>query len=296
MTPEVMEMASAFPTIRRMQDLAAPAPNRSTPRPLPRSFGEHLRRWRQQRRLSQLELSSEAAISTRHLSCVETGRASPSREVVLRLAERLQVPLRERNTLLVAAGFAPMYRERPLADPAMAPARAAIELFLRSHEPWPALALDRHWNIVASNRSVAPLLQGADPSLLQAPLNVARLSLHPMGLAPRLANLAQWRSHLLERLQQQVQVTADPVLQALLEELEGYPAPEGAHPEPLAGQLGGVLVPLQFDTPAGILSFISTTTVFGSPVDITLQELALETFLPADEATAEALRAQATAF
>jgi transcriptional regulator with XRE-family HTH domain len=187
-------------------------------RPAPRAaqpFGDHLRHWRQHRRLSQLDLAHEADISTRHLSFVETGRSVPSREMVLRLSERLDIPLRERNALLVAAGYAPMYRERPLNDPALDSARQAVELLLKSHEPYPALALDRHWNIVATNRMVPHLLAGADPSLLQAPVNVLRLSLHPKGLAPRIANLVQWRDHLFERLRQQITATADPALVAL---------------------------------------------------------------------------------
>src|SRR5687768_5402078 len=172
-------------------------------------FGEHLRFWRQHRRMSQLDLAGEADISTRHLSFVETGRSVPSREMVLRLAERLQVPLRERNALLVAAGYAPMYRERPLSDPALAPARQAVDLILKAHEPYPALAVDRHWNLLAANRMVAPLLAGAAPALLEAPSNVLRLSLHPQGLAPRILNLVQWREHLFERLQQQIRATRD---------------------------------------------------------------------------------------
>jgi hypothetical protein len=186
-----------------------------------------------------------------------------------------------------------MYRERPLDDPALSAARQAIDLILKSHEPWPALALDRHWNIVAHNRAVAPLLAGAHSSLLQPPVNVARLSLHPQGLATRIANLRQWRGHLLERLDQQVRATDDPVLISLREELQACPVPEGDEAPPLPGQLAGVLVPLQFRVGDAVLTFISTTTVFGSPVDVTLQELALETFLPADEATAEAMRALA---
>lgn len=254
-----------------------------------RPFGEHLRHWRQQRRLSQLELASDAEISTRHLSFVETGRSSPSREMVLRLAERLQVPLRERNALLMAAGYAPMYGERPLDDPALAAARQAVDLILKRHEPFPALAVDRHWNLVAANAMVPHLLAGADPSLLRGPVNVLRLSLHPQGLAPRIVNLAQWRHHLLERLGQQVQHSGDPALVALLEELLGYPAPTGSRPE-LDGAHIGIAVPLRFRSPQGVLSFISTTTVFGTPVDITLQELALETFFPADDFTAKVLR------
>jgi transcriptional regulator with XRE-family HTH domain len=260
-----------------------------TSRTTPRPFGEHLRHWRQRRRLSQLDLASDAEISTRHLSFVETGRSSPSREMVLRLAERLQVPLRERNALLVAAGYAPMYRERPLDDPALAAARQAVDLILKGHEPFPALAVDRHWNLVAANSMVPHLLAGADPSLLQGPMNVLRLSLHPQGLAPRIVNLAQWRRHLFERLRQQIQQTGDAALVMLLEELQGYPAPADQQAD-LEGEHLGIAMPLQFRSPQGVLSFISTTTVFGTPNDVTLQELALETFFPADQATAAALR------
>ncbi|WP_372660953.1 helix-turn-helix domain-containing protein [Hydrogenophaga sp.] len=254
------------------------------------SFGEHLRYWRQRRRLSQLALAGEAGVSTRHLSFVETGRAGPSREMVLRLSERLDVPLRDRNTLLAAAGYAPMYRERALDDPEMAAAHQAVQLILKSHEPWPALAMDRHWNLVASNRMVPLLLAGIPPELLQPPVNVLRLSLHPRGLAPRIANLAQWRRHLLERLHQQIRATGDPVLAALRDELQALPTQEPAQEVELAGEHPGVLMPFRFQTPQGVLTLISTVTVFGSPVDITLQELALETFFPADAASAERLR------
>ena len=271
-------------------DTAAALPRPHAP-PAGRPFGEHLRFWRQHRRMSQLDLAGEAEISTRHLSFVETGRSVPSREMVLRLAERLDVPLRERNALLVAAGYAPMYRERPLDDPALGPAREAVQLILKSHEPHPALAVDRHWNLLAHNAMVPHLLAGADPGLLQPPINVLRLSLHPKGLAPKIVNLGQWRHHLFERLRQQVQATGDAQLADLHEELQAYPVPEDAHDTRLAGELLGVAMPLRFRTPGGELSFISTTTVFGTPVDVTLQELALETFFPADAFTAAALRA-----
>jgi transcriptional regulator with XRE-family HTH domain len=257
-------------------------------------FGAHLRHWRTRRRLSQLDLAQEAEVSTRHLSYVETGRAAPSREMVLRLAERLDVPLRERNALLVAAGFAPMYRQRSLDDPAMASARRAVDLVLKGHEPFPALAVDRHWNLVAHNALVPMLMAGAAPELVKAPINVLRLSLHPDGLASRIANLAQWRAHLLERLQQQIAATGDTVLQALHDELEAYPAPQVSHDTPAADtDLSGVVVPFQLATPNGVLSFISTTTIFGTPVDVTLQELAVESFFPADAQTAAALAALA---
>ena len=257
-------------------------------------FGVHLRHWRTHRRLSQLDLAQEAEVSTRHLSYVETGRAAPSREMVLRLAERLEVPLRERNALLVAAGFAPMYRQRSLDDPAMASARRAVDLVLKGHEPFPALAVDRHWNLVAHNALVPMLMAGAAPELVKPPINVLRLSLHPDGLASRIANLAQWRAHLLERLQQQIAATGDTALQALHDELEAYPTPQVSHDTPAVDtELSGVVVPFQLATPNGVLSFISTTTIFGTPVDVTLQELAVESFFPADAQTAAALTALA---
>jgi transcriptional regulator with XRE-family HTH domain len=262
----------------------------SAPRPGLRPVGEQLRDWRQRRRMSQLDLATEAEISTRHLSFLETGRAQPSREMVLHLAERLQVPLRERNALLVAAGFAPMFKERPLDDPALQAARQAIDLVLRGHEPYPALAVDRHWNLVAANRAIGPFLEGIDPELLQPPVNVLRLALHPKALAPRIANLVEWRAHLVARLHQQIASNADPGLQELLRELLDYPVPAEAAAHAPAHDYAGVVVPLQLRTPQGVLSFFSTITVFGTPVDVTLSELALEAFFPADAATAEALR------
>jgi transcriptional regulator with XRE-family HTH domain len=254
-------------------------------------IGEHLRVWRQRRRLSQLELAGDAEISTRHLSFLETGKAQPSREMVLRLAEQLEVPLRERNAMLIAAGFAPKFQERALDHPSLTIARQAIDLVLAAHEPFPALAVDRHWTMVTSNKAVAPLLGGVDASLLQPPVNVLRLSLHPKGLAPRIANLAEWRGHLLARLQHQVQATADEMLAALLEELKRYPG-HGAASGRIAParDYAGIVVPLELVTPNGTLAFFSTTTVFGTPVDVTLSELAVEAFFPADTATAHALR------
>ncbi|HEY8618057.1 helix-turn-helix transcriptional regulator [Phenylobacterium sp.] len=250
--------------------------------------GEHLREWRQRRRLSQLDLACEAEISARHLSFLETGRAQPSREMVLRLAEQLQVPLRDRNLLLVSAGYAPVFPERPLDDPALSPARTAVELILKAHEPSPALAIDRGWNLVLANAAVAPLLRDVAPALLQLPVNVFRLALHPDGLAPRTVNLPEWRAHLLERLRREIEITADSGLIALMDEVAAYPAPAGPRhrPDPAA-----VVVPFQLATPSGVLSLVSTTTVFGTPVDVTVSELALETFFPADDATARALAA-----
>jgi transcriptional regulator with XRE-family HTH domain len=252
--------------------------------------GNLLRTWRQRRRLSQLALACDAEISQRHLSFIESGRASPSREMVLHLAEQLDVPLRDRNMLLVAAGFAPIYRERPLDDPALQAARKAFEVVLKGHEPYPALAVDRHWTLVAANRALSALLTGADPGLLQPPVNVLRLSLHPAGLAPRIVNLTQWREHILARLNRQVEVTADRVLADLLVELRDYPSGSKSRDTTRAREFAGVVVPLQLNSASGALSFFSTTTVFGTPIDITLSELAIESFFPADAATVEVMR------
>ena len=247
--------------------------------------GTLLREWRQRRRLTQMDLALEAEVSPRHLSFVETGRAQPSREMLLRLSEQLDVPLRERNALLVSAGFAPMYRERPLGDAALEAARQAVELVLAAQKPFPAFALDRHWNIVATNHAMPQLFAGIADELRGPPMNALRVSLHPQGLAPRIANLAEWRAHLLSRLRRQVGLTADPALRQLLEECAAYPGGEAPAVEP-----HGVLVPLRLHAPGGTLSFFSTTTVFGTPVDVTLSELAIEMFFPADEATARAVR------
>lgn len=260
----------------------------------PAHVGELLRHWRQRRRLSQLDLAGDAEISTRHLSFLETGRARPSREMLLRLAEWLDVPLRERNTMLLAAGYAPVFPERPLADPSMETARRAIQRVLTAHEPYPAMAVDRHWTLVMANAVVPQLMAGVEEaSLLQPPVNVLRLSLHPKGIAPRILNLEQWRSHLLTRLHRQIEVSGDPMLKALFDELRDYPVGESGragNAEAAEHDLAGIAVPLQLAIPGGRLSLISTTTVFGTPVDLTLAELALETFFPADEVSAEALR------
>ncbi len=255
----------------------------------PLHVGEHLREWRQRRHLSQLGLAVDAEISARHLSFVETGRAAPSREMVLRLAERLEVPLRERNVLLVAAGFAPAFPQRALDDPALKSARQAIDLVLKAHEPNPALAYDRHWNLVSANRMVAPLLDGVPEPLLGQPFNILRLAFHPEGLAPRTVNLAEWAAHLLERLHRQCEATADPELLKLYQDLKRYPIPARAGPI----SADNVAIPFKLRHNGEVLSFISTTMVFGTPVDITLSELALETFFPADDLTAERLREMA---
>ncbi len=241
--------------------------------------------------MSQLLLATEADISTRHLSFVESGRALPSREMVMHLAERLDVPLRARNALLVAAGYAPLFRERPLSDPQLAAAREAVELVLKGHEPYPALAIDRHWTIVTTNNALAPLLSGASPELLMPPVNALRLSLHPRGIAASIVNWHAWREHVLARLQRQIEVSGDDTLSALRDELATYPPPPDAGPaDPDDTRLNQIAVPLRLRTPLGVLSFFSTTTVFGTPVDVTLSELAIEAFFPADQQTAAALR------
>jgi hypothetical protein len=212
--------------------------------------------------------------------------------MILHLSEQLDIPLRERNVMLMSAGYAPVFPERPLEDPALDAARKAIDLVLAGHEPYPALAIDRHWTLVAYNKAVMHLLEGIDPLLLQPPVNVLRLSMHPSGLGPRIANAAQWRSHLIARLRRQIDVSADATLTELLNELSSYPVPPQAETNApfIDREYAGVIVPFQLVTEHGVLSFFSTTTIFGTPVDITLSELAIESFFPADAATAQALR------
>jgi len=257
------------------------------------SFGAMLREWRSRRRMSQLDLASEAEISQRHLSFVESGRAAPSRDMVLHLAEQLDVPLRQRNRLLLAAGFAPSFNERRLDDPSLAPAMAAVNLVLKGHEPYPAIAVDRHWNLISGNAAIGPFLEGIEEqSLLVPPVNVLRLSLHPRGLAPRILNLNEWRAHLIERLKRQNDAVGDPVLADLEKELLSYPGAARSgrppQPDPMA-----IAHPLRIRQGDAVLSFISTITVFGTPLDVTLSELAIESFFPADEETGAALRSLA---
>ncbi|HEX8466621.1 MAG TPA: helix-turn-helix transcriptional regulator [Allosphingosinicella sp.] len=247
--------------------------------------GTQIRTWRGRRRLSQLDLALDAEISARHLSFIETGRSRPSRAMLLRLAERLRIPPRERNVLLVAGGFAPALPARTLDDPELAAARQAVDKVLAAYEPFPALAIDLHWNLVAANSGIAPFLTDVARHLLEPPLNVLRLSLHPEGLAPRIENLAQWRGYIFRRLEEQIDASADPVLAALLEELRAYP---GGIAE---NGTGGIAILLKVRQGGHLLSFLSMTTVFGTPVDITLSELAIEAFLPGDAETAAILRA-----
>jgi transcriptional regulator with XRE-family HTH domain len=247
--------------------------------------GELLRDWRQRRRLSQLDLSLEAGVSTRHLSFVETGRARPSAEMVLHLAGELEVPLRERNRLLLAAGYAPVYEERALDEPEMQPVHDAVQLVLDGHDPYPAIAVDRGWALLAHNRGAALLMTDLPEELLAPPVNVLRVSLHPDGMAPRIVNLAQWKAHILDRLGRQARITGDPALRTLHDELDAYPAPPHEHE-----RVNDVVVPLRLRTPGGELRFFSTVTTFGTPVDITVEELSIESFFPADRETADRLR------
>jgi transcriptional regulator with XRE-family HTH domain len=254
----------------------------------PPTIGHQIRDWRVRRGLSQLDLACEAEVSSRHVSFVETGRAAPSREMVLRLSESLDVPLRDRNALLLAAGFAPIFPERALADPGLGAAQEIIDLLLAGHDPYPALAVDRHWNLLAANRAASALLSAIPAALLLPPVNVLRVSLHPDGLGRRILNLAEWRAHILGRVRRQLAASGDPGLARLLEELAALPGAEVAAVDARPG--GAIAVPLRLQTEVGVLSLISTTTVFGAPLDVTLAELALETFFPADAPTREALR------
>ena len=251
-----------------------------------RSVGELLREWRHRRRLSQLDLAIEADISARHLSFVETGRSRPTSQMILQLAEHLDVPLRERNALLLAGGYAPAYPQRGLGEPELAAVRAALRQVLDGHQPYPALVVNRWWELLDANPAVPVLTAGAAPWLLEPPVNVLRLSLHPDGMAPRIANLAEWRAHVLARLHRQAATTADPRLDGLHEELRGYP---GGLADTPPGP--SVMVPLRYRLGGTELALFSTTAVIGTPRDVTVDELAIEAFYPADTATASALQA-----
>jgi len=257
--------------------------------------GPLLRDWRQRRNLSQLDLASMAGVSSRHLSFVETGRARPSREMVLHLAEELDVPLRERNALLVAAGFAPVYGHRHIDAPEMQPVRDALDALLKGHEPYPAIVCDRLWNLVSANPMSWVLVEGVDAALLDPPINVLRISLHPDGLAPRIRNLAEVSSHLLTRLRRQVHLTGDQEAADLYDELVSYP---GITTDLAASEIEGpsaVVLPVRYTVRDRELALFSTIATFGTPVDVTLAELVIESFFPADDATGETLREWAAA-
>ena len=254
--------------------------------------GGLLRDWRKRRRLSQMDLALEAGISTRHLSFVETGRSRPSPDMVVALAEQLEVPLRERNELLLAAGYAPCYGARSLDDPTLSEVRDAVSRVLAAHEPYPAIAVDRHWNLVASNEALGPMLEGVAPELLVPPVNTIRLALHPDGMAPRIINLGEYRADLIHRLEREARLTGDTRLIELRDEMLGYPGPEA----PPAGPGSAVTVQLRLAPPGGRdqyggeLAFFSTITTFGTAVDVTVSELSVEAFFPANPETAARLR------
>ena len=260
----------------------------------PATVGPLLRNWRQRRRLSQLELSLGAGVSARHVSFVETGRSRPSAEMVLQLADQLEVPLRDRNQLLLAAGHAPVFGQHELDDPEMTPVRDAIDVILEGHEPYPAVVVDRAWERLAANRAAGLLIERVAPDLLKPPFNVMRASLHPDGLAPHIANLGEWRAHLLSRLRRQTLLTGDPALANLLEEVSAYPGPGGDDQREDSGPLGDIAVPLRLHTSLGELALISTIATFGTAVEVTASELSIESFFPANEQTASALRAYVT--
>jgi transcriptional regulator with XRE-family HTH domain len=253
-----------------------------------RGAGDLLRHWRQQRRRSQLDLALDAGVSARHLSFVETGRARPSSGLLLALAEQLEVPLRERNALLLAAGYAPAYPETELDDEQAAAVRESLGHLLAGHEPYPAVVLDRYGDVVLTNRAVGPLLEGADPALLGPPVNVYRLGLHPGGLVPRIRDRAGWTAHLVHRLTRLERLSGDRRLTALLAEVRSYPGVVEALAERPAGS--ELLLTVELASPRGELALHTTVTSFGDPHDVTLSELAVESFFPADERTRDLLR------
>ena len=246
--------------------------------------GDLIREWRQRRRLSQLDLAIAANVSSRHLSFVETGRSRPTSEMILHLAEHLDVPLRDRNALLLAGGFAPAYPERGLAEPELHAVKNALKRVLDGHEPYPAAVVNRWWELVDANAGIALFTGDVSPELLEPPVNVLRLSLHPDGMAPRIANLPEWRAHLLARLHRQAEATGDQRLAALHDELSAYPGGRAGTPGP-----ADVVVPLRYRAAGAELSFLSITAVIGTPMDVTVEELAIESFYPADHQTAKAL-------
>lgn len=246
--------------------------------------GELIRYWRGRRHLTQQELAIECRVSARHLSFIETGRSKPSPEMVMRMCEQLEVPLRHRNDILLAAGHAPAYSESSLAEPSMAKVSAALIQLLEGHMPFPALVVDRHWVMVDANAGIDPLVIGCAADLLEPPVNVLRLSLHPDGMAPRIRNLPQWRGHVLSRLEHQIRATGDVELVRLRDELRDYPGDTDHAPQ------DSLVVPLRVEVKGEELSFFSTTTVFGTPMDVTVAELAIESFFPADERTGRIVR------
>jgi transcriptional regulator with XRE-family HTH domain len=275
--------------------LAASRPAPSAVTPADQGVGPLLRAWREQRRVSQLELALRADSSARHISFIETGRSKPSEEMVLRLAEHLDVPVRERNALLLAAGYAPRYPQTPLDDPALDALREGLERLIQGYEPYPALVVDGLYNVVAANRGVLMLLDGIPESLLARPLNAMRLTLHPQGLAPRIRNLREWRGHLLDQMGRQIALHRSRQLRALYEEVAAYPVPETddeAESDEPASPVFHFALPMRIEHEGRTLSFVSSISTFNTPMDVTVAELAIETLVPADPATAKYLQSQ----
>jgi transcriptional regulator with XRE-family HTH domain len=255
-----------------------------------KGVGPLLRGWREQRRVSQLELALRAGSSSRHISFIETGRSRPSEEMVLRLAEHLEVPVRERNALLLAAGYAPHYAETPLDDPAMNALREGVERLIQGYEPYPALVVDATYNVLAANQGITMLLHGIPEALLTPPLNAMRLTLHPEGLAPRIRNLHAWRGHLLAQMERQVALSRSEPLRAVYEEVAAYPVPDPGREDELFDAVPCFALPMRIEHDGRVLSFVSSISTFNTPMDVTVSELAIETFLPADPATAKYLQ------
>ena len=258
--------------------------------------GRLLRAWREQRRVSQLELALRADSSARHISFVETGRSRPSEELILRLAEHLDVPVRERNALLLAAGYAPRFTETPLDDPSLGSLREGLERLLRGYEPYPALIVDATYNVIAANRGLGALLASLPEDLLaRQPLNAMRLTLHPRGLAPRIRNLREWRGHLLAQMERQIALARSDALRELYEEVAAYPLPptaaDTADTEP-AEPVPYFALPMVIEHDGHVLSFVSSISTFNTPMDVTVAELAIETLLPADPATVKYLQSE----
>ncbi|MEU7057729.1 helix-turn-helix transcriptional regulator [Streptomyces sp. NPDC046197] len=261
----------------------------SSAAPAGQGVGPLLRAWRQRRRVSQLELALRADSSARHISFIETGRSRPSEEMVLRLAEHLEVPVRERNALLLAAGYAPHYPETSLDDPALGALREGLERLIRGYEPYPALVVDAMYDVVTANRGITMLLDGVPESLLVPPLNAMRLTLHPEGLAPRIRNLREWRGHLLAQMERQIALHRSARLRALYEEVAAYPVPQGAVEDEPAKDVPYFALPMRVEHEGRVLSFVSSISTFNTPMDVTVAELAIETFLPADPSTVKYL-------
>jgi transcriptional regulator with XRE-family HTH domain len=252
------------------------------------SFGVLLRQWRQQRRMTQIELALAADSSTRHLSCLETGRAEPSREIIGRFARCLNVPLRDQNALLLSAGFAPAFPERSVSE--LEAAKRAMDRVLQAHLPYPAFAVDRHWNVVLSNSALPELYEGVSDELRRRPINAVRLVLHPDGMGPRILNYAEWQAYTVQLLRSQVQKQPDAGIQALLAEVLAYPAPTGSNRGQPFDDAQRLATPIRIATRFGTVSFLNTLTVFGTPSDVTLAELALEMLFAADEETVEVVK------